>query len=188
MKKILFLLLLCFPVFSNAQFLLTPKGFISSEDQTKDFVVYNFEGKSQKELFTKVLSFATSTYNSPKDVISKVENEMITLTGFQPDKIGFGGIIKMTYDLNYTLVIKIKDGKIRLDAPTFDCKSFNGDKINRLTLDESNGGLGSEVKVGIFKKTGKVSRDAAKEGLEKFFNALAENIKASIISKSGDAW
>ena len=42
---------------ASAQFKLTINGFVSEEDNSKDYLVYTFEGMSQEDLYVKVLSF-----------------------------------------------------------------------------------------------------------------------------------
>ncbi|MDD4190394.1 MAG: DUF4468 domain-containing protein [Mangrovibacterium sp.] len=188
MKKyfLLPLFVLCFAHVINAQFVLTSQGFTNDNDPQKDFLVYDFEGKSQNELYTKVLSFVTSTYRSPQDVISKVENEMVTINGIQPKKIGNGFF---TWDLNYTVTIRIKDDKIRIDAPSFKCEFIDDrGRTNYLTLSESNAGLGADVKTRIFKKDGSVAKDFAKEQLEIFFNSLISELTKFINNKENDEW
>jgi hypothetical protein len=171
----------------NAQFKLTKEGFFNSSDETKNYVVFEYNSMSKETLYNNVLKFITANYKSAKDVTSKVDNEVITINAIQPKKIKAKRIY---YDLYYTIVINFKDDKIKIDAPTFECKSYALDRHYRLTMSGSNGGFGSEVTVGLFKKNGEhEQKDAIKE-LELFFNDLSELIHQSASGKTNndDNW
>lgn len=192
MKKILLSLLIClFCTIANAQFKLSINGFVDSNDVSKDYIVYEIKEKNQERLYTDVLKFINTSFKSPKDVINEVQAEMITISGFQPEKIGIGKIMGMyagVYDLRYNITIRFKDGKIRIDAPTFECTSFSSGKTSRLVLQGSNGGFGSEVKTGLFKKNGKPAREEAIEALELFFNNFCAIMLESINNTSTEEW
>ena len=79
MKKILFLVMsaLAFMGNVNAQktvdFKLQADGSFVNSSDGKNFVVIPFDGKTKDELYSETLVAVTKLYNSPKDVISKVE-------------------------------------------------------------------------------------------------------------------
>lgn len=182
---------------AKAQFKLTVNGFVDSTDNEKDFVVYTFDGESQEKLYTEVLKFINTTYKSPKDVINEVKPEMITISGFQESCISIGKVknvlgqkMSMTggYDLKYNISLRFKDGKIRVDAPSFECTGKSGTKTSRLVLQGSNGGFGTEVVTGLFKKSGEPSRENAIKMLEDFFNGFCISMEKSIKDKSNDEW
>jgi hypothetical protein len=176
MKKILVLVLLAIPLAVQGQFLLTKDGFVNLENNSISYVVYDIDGKNKEALYMGVLKFITSNYVSAKDVISKVDNEVITISALQPKAI----TCKMVkYDVSYTIVISFKDNKIKIDAPIFECTSYGHDKPFRITMSGSNGGLGSVVTVGLFKKNGEKAQGKTILQLEDFFNNLSEKIKSS---------
>ena len=181
----------------NAQFKLTIDGFKNQTDKAKDFVVFPHEGVPTKELYTKVLKFINETYRSPKNVINGVEPDMITIEGYQPscislDKpkkfLGERYSISGGYDIKYNVIVRIKDGRIRVDAPTFECTQINNGRTSRLVLTGSNGGLGTEVRVGLFKKNGNPSRECAISMIEDFFNTLCNGMEKSINDKVKEDW
>lgn len=120
MKKILFILLiipfLCsaqkanFKLQSDASFLL---------DNGNKYYVMEAKG-SQSDLYKKVLSSITKIYVSPKNVISKVENDMISINGISEDFLTYNGMmgVKVLFSMQYNLQFQFKDEKIRVDAPT----------------------------------------------------------------------
>ena len=197
MKKILLLITLSLPFGTiNAQFKLTINGFVDQKEETKDYIVMEFANYAQDSLYNKIMKYILSTYRSPKDVISEIKPEMVTLNGFQPACISLSKVKKWNgqnwsnsgfYDMLYTITIRVKEGKIRIDAPTFECTMVeSGGKKNRLVMYGSNGGFGSEVRVGLFKKNGMPASKNAIIMLEDFFNTFCEKLAASINSNNGD--
>lgn len=198
MKKVLFIFLVGLISLSvNAQFKLTINGFVDEKNEKKNYIVYDFDGETQESLYIKVLKFINTSYKSPKDVINEVKPEMITISGFQESCISIGKVKKVLgqnmsatggYDLQYNISMQFKDGKIRVDAPSFECTGKSGNKLSRLVLQGSNGGLGTEVITGLFKKSGEPSRVNAIKMLEDFFNDFCNKMESSIKDKSKDEW
>ena len=180
MKKIILLVILAFPIMVKAQFSLTINGFVSSKDNSKNYVVFDYDSISKEKLYTNVLKYITYNYKSAKDVVSKVDNEVITINAFQPAQIK----AKLTkYDISYTIVVNFKDNKIKIDAPDFKCTNNTRDKLYMLTMSGSNGGFGSVVTIGLYKKNGEPSQKNTIDELELFFNDLCEKIR---IAASGE--
>lgn len=196
MKKVLFIFLVgLISISANAQFKLTINGFVDANNEEKNYVVYDFDGETQESLYIKAIKFINTSYKSPKDVINEVKPEMITISGFQESCIGkvkkvLGQNMSFTggYDLQYNISMQFKDGKVRIDAPTFECTGKSGNKTSRLVLHGSNGGLGTEVVTGLFKKNGEPSRENAIKMLEDFFNDFCNKMESSIKDKSKDEW
>lgn len=175
MKKTLLLLLFLSSMFlsANAQFKLTINGFVLEEDASKNYIVCSYDNLGKDILFTNVMTYLTKKYISAKDVISKVDNEIITLKSFHPQKINAK---MLNYDLLFTMSISFRDDKIKIDAPGFECTSSFDGRPFRLTMSGSNKGFGSEVTNGLFKKDGKPSLDKTIFQLEDFFNSFANEI------------
>lgn len=179
MKKIILTLALCMPFLAFSQaFKLTPIGFVNSSDTSKKYIVIEVPNKSSQELFKTSLLYFTSKYNSPKDVISKVEGSAITINGFQQNTIRQNGTAT-PFDINYTIAFQFKDGKIKIDAPTFRLNTglrtmylvYTGFSIN-----------GQES--GIYGKNGKVKSEKAIIDLEMFFNDYLGKYNKELLSKS----
>lgn len=174
MKKMLFLFSLIIAT-SNlfAQFRLTKEGFVDAKDPEKSYIVLDTNGRSKEESFKDVLKHLTILYKSAKDVISKVDNEVITINAKEPNTINCK---TLDYDLSYTVTVSFKDNRIKIDAPTFNCTSFAYNKPYRLTMSGSNGGFGSEVTVGLFKKNGEEGQKKTISQINVFFNNLVSAI------------
>lgn len=172
MKRVLLLLLCFLPLCLHAQFVLTMDGFVNVNNSSKKYLIYEFDNIGKVDLYTSVLKFITSVYISPKDVISKVENEMISVRGVQHDLIGNTAT---KYTLDYNLIIEIKDNKIRIESPSFICYART-----KMNLHLVGSGIGNYV---FDKKSGKVVKEFHKKQLEEFFNTLVKKLTKSITSK-----
>ncbi len=189
MKKLVTILLTLFPLIAIAQLpelVLTKEGFFNKRDLSKTYVVYDVENTNKDVLFQRVLVGITKLYKSSKDVVSKVDNEAITINATQRNEVPCKGL---KYDLHYTFSISFKDNKIKLDVPTFNCETFAYGKPYRLIMSGSNGGFGSDVTVGLFKKDGKPGQEKTIEYLETFFNLLyLQIIKSAVNDQEATDW
>jgi hypothetical protein len=167
-------------------FELTPDGFVSSADPTMNYVVFEYDSISQADLFKSVLLFLHTAYKSPKDVVSEIPSEAITLRGSQLDAIGIPyrsnadrkvfGKYEVKYDIDYGFTIQFQDNKIRVDAPTFECsRVMNRGQKAYLTLTGKGGFLSDNHHV-FNLKNGKVEDDV-KNQIETFFNSLCSGVK-----------
>ena len=187
MKK--FILGLCLLALSTGSaiaqsFTLTSNGFVDEKNTDKSFVVVEVAG-TQAELYNKTKAYLTSIYTSPKDVLSEAAPDLITVNGIQKDAVQKKamGMAAVSYDMNYTLTIRFKDGKIRVDAPSFTLADYttNASKPIKMVLcGKSNGGFGSEVINAIYNKKGELKAKYAKEALEAFFNGYVAKLAKGI--------
>lgn len=150
---------------ANAQsFELTPDGFMATD---KDYLTVDIEG-SQDQLYKKSLIYFTGLYKNADRVISTVEPEIITLNGHAPNSVHRNSM--HVFDMDYTLVIRFKDGKLRIDAPSFKLTTFT-DKRQTLHLVHTKASFdGSHL--GIYGKGNKLKSKKAKADLENYFNSL----------------
>lgn len=110
MKKIILLFALFMCALSvKAQFTLTAGGFVSSEDETKDYVVIPFEGKTQQELYIAVRGFIMAAYNSPRTVLS--ENLPASLSVMGAEDFHW---TMLTNRFSYKILVEMKDGRVRI--------------------------------------------------------------------------
>ncbi|RKS00466.1 DUF4468 domain-containing protein [Flavobacterium sp. 102] len=109
MKK-LFLLLICTSAFSQDKFELTPEKFT-------DYVVCNFEGKTEIDLYIKSMQWLEVTYKNPKEVLKgNIENDYIRFTGSKSNLYCINALGRTCYDVRYTIELVFKDGKIKFDV------------------------------------------------------------------------
>jgi hypothetical protein len=192
MKKILLVLCLVALTTGNIfaqSFSLTSNGFVDSKDQSKNFIVIDATG-SQSELFNKAKTYLTTIYKSPKDVLSESAPDVITINGIETKAVikKAMGMVAVAYDMNYTIVIRFKDGKIRIDAPAFSLSDYeSGSKpIKMILLGSSNGGFGSEIINCIYNKKGDLKAEYAKNQLESYFSSYIEAFKKGLESNKQD--
>lgn len=179
---IVFLLFLVTTVFANAQSMkLTPNDFVDAADETKNYVVLNFAGKSQSDLYKAVLKFVNSYYNNPEKVATKIEGEQIVVDAMAEKATGWGRGNDL--DFFYKITMDFKDGRLRFSPNYKYLENYNG--IEYPLVKKSN----LWVKTALFNTDGKVRRETAKQQLEKFINNYIIAITNSInTSKSNDNW
>lgn len=179
MKKILIIIVLFLNQLSFGQyFSLTQNGFISKEN--KDYVVIDFPGEKQIDIYKKVLNAVNTIYSDPKEVLSVVDGQSITIKGYEEkkldvkEKLNYLQIGKSTikYDISYSLSILFKDDKIRINSPSFECRKWY-DNVGwiYLRLMKDN-----DTKRGIYNKSGKLVAEGADKGLNDYFNSLINQI------------
>ncbi|WP_131537027.1 DUF4468 domain-containing protein [Pedobacter nototheniae] len=188
MKKTLNLaILLLVAQLSFAQyFKLTDKGFVSTDNT--DFTVVNVPNIKQKDLYKNVLNAINSMYSNPQKGLNVVDGESISITAYEekalPVKHKAGGFGKTSYkyDLSYTLSFLFKDGKIRINRPTFECRRWY-EATYRPTSGWSSSGWttlnllkGKNDRVAIYDTNGELLLEEAATGLNNHFNALLKQI------------
>lgn len=181
--KLLFSFLLIVPVISFSQstyFTLTPSGFQNASDTTKNYIVLTYPGEKQNNLFNKTLLYLNKAYRSPKDVISKVENQSITISGYQPNAIHRNTL--HVFSMGYSLTIEFKDERMKVSAPAIELTTYTTRQQAMYVV--ADGDLGSTF--GIWNTRGKLRTALAKNELEAFFNTYIERLGKAI--KSGNDW
>lgn len=99
------------PSFTIPSFIFDSEGGLSTEDG-KVFMVYELEGWSQKELYDKVVLGISQLFTYPDKVMTKVENELITVNGYESSAFKWSSIYVSYY---YTVKFLFKEGKIRVE-------------------------------------------------------------------------
>lgn len=180
------LLILLFSINSFAQipkFILTPNGLVNQIDSTSNYLVLEFPETKKENLYNKSISYMHAVYASPKDVISELENESITVNAINRNSIRRNSM--HIFDINYTIKIDFKDNKLRINAPSFSLTTFT-DKRQQLYIVSGNSIDGSNL--GIYNKSGKLKSDKAKSDLENFFNQFVWGLYGALIEDDKDDW
>ncbi|MDM1138884.1 DUF4468 domain-containing protein [Empedobacter sp. R132-2] len=187
MRYILLLLMLVSININAQSFRLNSSGFVNSEDNTKDYVVLDFPNQSQSELFSKAMIFVTKYYKSAKDVISKVDNETISINAISSHDIPRNSI--HYYQNRYIIVLSFKDGKIKVDAPNVSLTRYTDGQLRTLYIYREKGDI-LEYNLGIFGKNEKLRYPKSKEALESFANRFLDDLKKNILgdSSTNDDW
>lgn len=161
---------------ANAQFKLTSSGFVTTEDETKNYAVIEVPNTSKNELFKKTKMYLNGLYNNPKFVTSEVDNEQIVIDALDGKELRIVFVMNgpNLWQYSYKYTFEFKDNKLRF-IPVFKCLSNtqNNDEINLIGVNV----MGNCT--GIFNKKGKCLKDKAKTEIETSTNAyLAALINA----------
>ncbi len=174
-------LFLCY-LFVNAQLVLTPQGFVSTNDTSKNYIVVSFDSVGQKALFDRALLYLNTIYVSPKDVLSLVDSTSITINGLSKGAIPRNN--QHVFDLNYSINIQFKQGKIRVNAPAVKLTTTVYSNFQTLYIVANNSLDGRRL--GIWNEKGKLVSERAKIELETFFNKYIDDMVKGINSNSTD--
>lgn len=175
MKKLLFFALFVWAATTvKAQYTLTPNGLVN--ETGKEYLTFDFEGKTQTQLYSSVNMYLNSIFVSPKDVLSLVENNSIAINGITKDIHRPKSIndLTPTFTMNYTITIYFKDGRIRFDNPS----------VNKMYVTDNPG----NEYFGAFTSKGKLKHEKTKESIEKFFNDFITEINQAITDNKATDW
>lgn len=166
MKRKLLLFILLFPCLCKGQFVLS--GSSMTTEDSKGYIVYEFEGEKQNDLYKKAYTAITMIYNSSKDVVSSTENNIISVNGLSEGRIYFNSMGKRPLKVLYKINILFKDGKVRFDAPSIiSCQYMN----NNLYLTK-----GSKIEGCLYTKRGEIRYPEFKDSLENEMNTIVGTI------------
>lgn len=186
MKKLIFVALMfsCISTFAQGKyFTLDKSGFVSSADSSKQFVVIPFEGKTQSELYKLILNSLNGMYVSPKDVLNPVESESVSVNAIS--KYAIHDEMGTAYNLNYTLVLLFKDGRLRVDAPVINKMIYYGmSNSKEIYLNAGSNFLAGYTS--IWNKKGAVKEIRAKQELEAYFDKYIDSLLSEI--KKAEEW
>ena len=175
MRKLMIALLLLVQLVSfGQQFSFVPySGIRDSKDQSKDYIAFNFPNMSSGDIKAAVVSKLSSLYNSPKDVINSIGDNVISLDA---SVIGLfyrkAGNDTYKVDADFTMTIHIKEGNIRYDAPVFHQLYYNT-FMGRLRMDMTQ-------KIYYL-----IEEDSERSSTVNYFNNLVSELNTAI-SKSND--
>jgi len=125
MKKLLFYAMFFIAASVSAQkvvnFSLKSDGTFVS-DEGNNYIIVEYEGKTQQELFNLVKANVLTLYNNPQRVLNEIEPSNITIRATS-DVLWSGMRLVggfQEYRAKYNYVFQFKDGKIRVNAPLID--------------------------------------------------------------------
>lgn len=187
MKRLILLLLFILSAHCGySQFLLTPEGFINESDESKNYVVLNFDGKNKEDLFKQAKNTITSYYNSPKDVLSESFPDMLSVSGYAPIKFNFGGMYgRAEADLYYKITMSFKDEKVKIDFDILNLTHTQQDGQTR-KIPIKTGVNGSTY--GVYKKNGDLRDADAKKAIEQIPNRFIEIYSSYGDQEKQDDW
>lgn len=168
---------------ANAQFKIKPEGIVT--DEGKSFYVVKVDSVSKEELFKRCESYVMKTYKNPDIVMSKQGNDMITIHGMDPRGYKYES---HWLNMEYTITVSFKDGRIRIDAPNI-IDASNDDKTCRLVA-----GCGAHVALSgvwyLYDRKGRVRIPKHIEKLSSWINIKVGEIVDAIkcVNKEDQDW
>ena len=190
MKRLIIALFFCsFSSLLNGQTVVTPEGLKFENDV--EFLVYDIENKAKETIYNNILLYVSQKYVSPKDVISKNENESITINAIADIVVGetnVGGKLIKSWNspikgrLNYTIALLFKDNKLRVNIPNANSIWLDDTKIY---LQGSNFGAPSNAP-NVFNNKQKLTNPILKKSLEDFFNNFINEIVTNARGENQD--
>lgn len=162
----------------SQEFKLTADNFKNKSDETKNFVVLEFPGKTQSELFKKVKIFITGKYKGIKnDGYNEVENDQIVLDvrGSQEKTIIIRFSGSNVWSASNRYEINFKDGKVMI-KPLF--RELDNTLDYGITANISS----------LFNKKGDPKKEKAIEMIEFEANSFVSELKATLENSSSSEW
>lgn len=115
----------------------------------------------------------TRDFVSAKDVVSKVDNVMISVNAVHRFTERYSAF-SLTYDVNYTFQMEFKDGRVRINAPQIiSIKDQYGERVSFSDCATSS-------------TTGEVLESSKREF--SFVNGVINRILSSMGGRSRDDW
>lgn len=179
MKNLYLLILgLILPLHAIAQFQLTPDGMRTTDG--KSYIVSTIKG-SQKQLYQKTKTVLTSMLKTKDYEMKSNEPDIIIISckGLKIAKEYVAGL-KDSYKTNWTIEIKFKPNKIRIDAPLIEPLKC---RHSIISLEKGNAiGVSSGLnrKGHLFKDDGSVREDHMVEQINEYFNGLVDDIISNV--------
>jgi hypothetical protein len=157
---------------ANCQFMLTPKGFVDSLATDKNYIVFEFPNLTQCQISDKVNLYLSSISKSPKDQISKVDTTLITVNGFCERCI-----YKEGWDMNYNILFRFKQGKLRIESPSFELFASRGNQVKMVLVTQDVLDL---LTIGIYNKKGVLKYSDFRDIIESYFNDYVQKLISSV--------
>lgn len=176
-KATLLSMLISFAAISFAQgsvnFSVNKYGSYEVPYSSNDYYVITFPNQSQSQLYTSALKAITRNFVSAKDVVSKVENEMISVNAVHRFTESYG-VVSLTYDVNYSFEIEFREGRVKVNAP----------RIIKIT--DHYGDRVSFTECATSSTTGELLEPSKREF--SFVNGVINRILSSMGSRYSDDW
>jgi len=173
MKKIIVATTLLLSFISSAQYVVTPNGLKSSLDETKEYVVFEAEGKAAKDLYQNTINYINKNYKNPDEVIKgKVEGEFIKFNTHADKVMALTPMgMKLYYDANFTTEVEFKEGKFKVTIHS----------IEMLPDDVSMGRIPFAFST-LWNRKNELKKEQQKKEIEDYFNSFVNNLKAGVTS------
>jgi hypothetical protein len=185
MKRILLVLLvILYSISLNAQFVLTNNGLYDSNN--KDYYVVNHEGHNKQKLFGEYLVAISKSCISPKDVISKVDGEQISLNILIKNGVLRNSMHK--FDLNATIIFEFKDNKVKISPIINSITNILEDGTLQTMYIQKKVFALDKTQFSIFNGDGELKNEKAKYTLENTINNIIKSIISNVNNSKNNDW
>lgn len=157
----------------SQEFTLTNTGFVNMHDG-KSYYVANVDGMSKQQLYAKARSYLMTIYNSPKEVMSEVEDEQIVINAITPNYIVvvFNPAQSNMWHFRYSMKINFRDNQIRIEPQFVALDNFD---------------TGSTVELyQLFNKKGEVKKQKAVDFVNSSMNRMVADFMTGVLAE--DEW
>lgn len=187
MKKVLLILVAAlYSISLNAQFVLTNNGLVdSTNNNNKDYYVVNYEGYNKQKLFDDYLIAISKRCVSPKDVISKVDGEQISLNIIIKNGVSRNKF--HVFDLNTTILFEFKDDKVKISPIINSITNIYEGKIQYMYIRKKVFAI-DETEFSIFNGDGDLKNKKAKFTLENTINNFIKSIISNVNKSKNNDW
>lgn len=178
MKKIT-LIISSIYLFINA--LNAQENFKYNETGLTEYIVYEIDSVSSKDLFEKTKQWIGESYVNPDEVLKfEIENEKIRFNGYQKNQFSVTSVgITSFYDARYSIEVSFKDSKIRF-------KPINLEQFIPSSKYAAGGwkSISLTSNKWLFKKNGKMYKyyKTYPEKIERLFNNLGNSLKEYLLN------
>lgn len=180
MKRI-FLLIMLLPLVGLAQqiqkFKLTARGFVNESDDTKNYIVIDAPNNTKSDLYKKSQMYFTKLYVNPKEVMTLIDGESITLNGVDKQAVKIKVLyLNPSWDINYTTNHEFKDGKVKISNSLNKISTYTGNIFRVKDMSD------------LFNKKGEIRDEKAVKALEDYFNLVVDKYYRALTSGKEDNW
>lgn len=160
------------------QFELTPDGLKDANDNSKDFIVLPYEGKTASELYNICKLYVNKTMTDPKSsIIADVDKEYLRYKIFTPEIFSFSKMLtKLQVEAFYQVEMRFRDGRIRYSIENLELTFKEGGKPFYISASKMKGWA-------FFDNNGKLLMKNEKEKLENYFNEKVKMLNEDIQSE-----
>lgn len=163
----------------NQKFELTPKGFKSANNSSKNYIIIDAPKLTKSELYRLTLDNIKDSIPSI-NFLKPFHKDSIIIKGFELEKVKRNFL--HFFNISYTVSIRLMDSKIKIYAPSF---KLTGGSTHPQTLHLVYTKFsfdGSDL--GIYGKKDKLKSKKAKFDLETYFNNFVKLYVSSINKES----
>lgn len=183
MRKVLLLMIvMSFPICGFSQ-LCFKECNIQFCENNPEYMVKEFQGLSAERLYGDVKNFIVSSFKSSKNVLSE-SGEILSVNGvsYRDAYIKYMGT-KLRLIIDYTLIVKVKDGKIRIDTPVINSIKTDTNPEQVVYVKKGSNSMRTFY---VYKKNGDIRYKDFEPTVLDYFNKFINNLIAAIGSPDND--